>query len=223
MDSKDTSSNNAAESMPSKDKVNDTASAVKSFKKKIAIAIVLVLVVMVAGVFIMPAALLYSGDNDRGFSAVEERVNNGFVQSVIKTFKYPVAKVRSDKITYSDFIANVDQAEKVAQQFAEDPLYAAQVPELPSRDELADGELQRLIEVSVLEQEIERFGIEVSSADVDEAYQINVLGPAEAQGQEAEVAKNIRRDLRLERTGVQRQCCTRGSDAAKIAGIFTRQ
>ncbi|MFA5995714.1 MAG: peptidylprolyl isomerase [Patescibacteria group bacterium] len=149
----------------------------KKLLKRYVILGVIVLVLLLLSPFIYTAVILYGG-----YPA------NGLTNVITQRIAYPAAIVGKQRITYHDYVADVNQIEQMNKRVAGDPSLANGVT-LPTRAELAESELDRLIDKAVLEQTAQRLGVTVTAAEVDTAFTDEVM--SQSQTDEATINQTL--------------------------------
>lgn len=163
--------------MTKSDSITETKKAVSTMKRNVMIAVIAV-VLIVLSPFVYAATQLYYLDS-----------TNNFTEKMTRWLPFPVASVNGEWINYENFRANVETANHVAEQFASDPIYQAQLGAIPSKAEIAELEIERNVTTTVLQQEADAAGITVTDEEINQAYGQYIL--AQVGGDEETVAKTL--------------------------------
>lgn len=164
------------DTMPSS--VNDTSSAVKRFRKWIIIGVVGLILLIIAP-FAYTSGMLY-----------KMHQHNQFTDSMVQWFPFPAVIVNGNWILYRDYQTDVVDAWAVVDRFAADPTFQAQLGgSLPSHTEIAQTELDRMVQVELMEELAKEYSITVEAADIDTAYDDFVQ--TQAQGDASQIESTL--------------------------------
>ncbi|MDP3970302.1 MAG: peptidylprolyl isomerase [bacterium] len=155
----------------------NTTNAVNKMRKMIIVGVVVVVVLIILP-FAYTALSLYSFNTE-----------NNLTDFIVDKTPYPIATVNGEWLEFRDYKESYANAIRTAEQFAEDPYFAEQVGVLPTNQEIAKLELDRLINTIILEQEAEKFDLVVSDDDIDTTYQDTIV--TQAGGDEAVIEQTL--------------------------------
>ncbi len=154
-----------------------TSQAVNRMRRYVMLGIGIAIALALAP-FVYTAIALYGTDTE-----------NSFTDTMVQKFPFPIAIVNSSWIPYQEYKDNLARDTRMVDYFKDDPTYASEIGRLPTNEELAEEQLNRMITREILEQAVSESGITVSDGDIDEAYQDFILN--QADGDESEIAKNL--------------------------------
>lgn len=157
---------------------NDTTSAVKRFRKWLIIGVI-ALVLLLLAPFAYTSAMLY-----------QYHQHNQFTDSMVQWFPFPAVIVDNHWILYRDYSADVTDAWAVVDRFSSDPSFQAQLGgNLPSHTEIAQTELDRMIQVQLMDQIATDNHIIIEPSDIDKAYDDFVQ--TQAQGDASKIESTL--------------------------------
>lgn len=157
---------------------SDTTSAVKRFRKWLIIGVI-GLILLILAPFVYTSAMLY-----------KMHQHNQFTDSMVQWFPFPAVLVNNQWILYRDYSADVTDAWAVVDRFAADPTFQAQLGgSLPSHSEIAQTELDRMVQVQLMEQMATAYNITIEPADIDKAYDDFVQ--TQAQGDASQIESTL--------------------------------
>lgn len=139
---------------------------------------VIILVILVLSPFVYTGIVLYS-----------QASRNSFTDKMIQWFPYPAAMVNGEWLRYSEVDVSIDEAVAITEQFSDDTALIDDLGALPTPQEIADEEYDRLIQVVILEQVALEQGVEASPEEVDDLYNQAIL--SQVGGDEAQVASTL--------------------------------
>lgn len=89
-------------------------------------------------------------------------------QTIVKIFPYPVAYVNGVAVSYGEYLEDLATLQDFYdRQLEENPQL---MESLPSRDDLKQNTLDRLVQNIVMEEEAEKYGVEVTRSDVETEF-----------------------------------------------------
>lgn len=165
-------------STSSTEKITQETSAAVNNMRRYVIWGVIAAIILALSPFVYTSIALYGTNTE-----------NEFTNTMVEKFPFPIAIVNSEWIPYQEYKNNLARDTKMVEYFREDPAYVSEIGRLPSEEELAEEQLNRMITAEILEQAITEFGITVTDADIDEAYQTFIL--SQVGGDESAIAENL--------------------------------
>lgn len=162
----------------STEKITQKTSQAVNTMRRYVIGGVVIAILLALSPFVYTAIALYGTNTE-----------NEFTNTMVEKFPFPIAIVNSEWISYQEYKENLARDTKMVEYFREDPAYVTEIGRLPSDEELAEEQLSRMITAAILEQAIIEFGITVTDADIDEAYQTFIL--SQVGGDESAIAENL--------------------------------
>lgn len=148
-----------------------------AFKRNVLLSIIGIVVVVLSPL-VYTAIIVYGGYSQ-----------NGATKWMVERLPYPAALIGKQWITYHEYVSDVNQVEAISQRFANDPEISAQGASFPSRATIAENELDRLIDQVVLKNAAQKFNVAVSTEEVDQAFEQQVL--AQTQGDTTNVEQTL--------------------------------
>ncbi len=131
------------------------------------------LVALLLSPFVYTALALYTFDTE-----------NAFIDSMVERFSYPIAIVNGTSISYQEYKDAVARAESVTDYFNTDPAFISEIGALPDRQQIREDEMDRMIELVLLEQISEEFELTVSPEEIEAAYQTFIQGEVDSSDEE---------------------------------------
>lgn len=154
-----------------------TQSAVKKVRRGLWLIIILIVLALLSP-FVVTAVMLYGS-----------KTTNSFTERMTTWLPYPAAIVNGDWLLFRDYEKSAQDAIRVTQQFAADQNLVAQLGAVPSPEEIAADEYNRMIQVLVLEQLAEQYEVTATTEEIDQVYTEQIL--SQVQGDETQVAETI--------------------------------
>lgn len=89
-------------------------------------------------------------------------------QRIVKTFPYPVAYVNGAAVNYGEYLEDLATLQTFYdRQLEENSQFATA---MPSKDDLKQNTLDRLVQNIVMEEEAKKYGVEVTKSDVETEF-----------------------------------------------------
>lgn len=154
-----------------------TTQPANSFRRWVSLGLIALLVLVLSPV--MYCAVMLYGLNS----------HNQFTDTLTASVPFPAVLVNGQWITYDELKQAIQKTQQISDTFADDPTLLDQIGALPTDAELAELEFNRLIDRALLEQLAEQFGVAVTDADIETAYQDQVL--SQVQGDETKVEETL--------------------------------
>lgn len=114
---------------------------------------------------------------------------NEVTNTMVEKFPYPIAIVNGEWIRYQDYKNNLARDQRMTEYFKDDTTFVSGIGRLPTNEELAAEQLDRMITRVLLEQAVTEFGITVTDEDINTAYQDFILN--QVAGDESAIAENL--------------------------------
>lgn len=138
----------------------------------------IVIIVLALSPFGVTAVMLY-GTNS----------SNAFTDRMVTWFPYPAARVGKSWLLVRDFQASAADAIRVTEQLGADQNLVSELGTVPSAAEIAQDEYDRMIEVLVLEQLAQQYGLSVTTEEIDQVYTEQIL--TQVDGDESQIATTL--------------------------------
>lgn len=113
----------------------------------------------------------------------QESGTNGLKDWMVRTLPLPVATVDGEAILLRDYAENVQSAEYFFDQQEEE---GSALVQRPSDEELRQNELDRLVDLTLMEHLAQQREISISNEEVDEYFTTNILPQANNSVEEVE-------------------------------------
>ncbi len=146
--------------------------------KKMLCWLAVAIVVIILGILIYTGVVLY-----------KQKSRNAFTDQMTQWLPYPAAIVDGDWLLYRDVRTSVNDAIKVTAQFAQDQDLVSNLGAIPTNEEVAESEYDRLVNVALLEQVASDHDVTATDDEVDDMYESAIL--TQVNGDEAQVEKTL--------------------------------